>query len=278
MRYRSILVHVARTEAHDAAIGFAASLAADQDALLIGLSAGMPAIPPIADGMSAAIVAEMMENERTQLADAQRDAERRFRSLATAAPRTEWRAIEASVAGAIAAESRAADLIVLPRVPADSEPDMLQPADPGDVLMAAGRPVLLPGTGVTGLPRAPAIVAWKEALEPRRALGDALPLLKRATQVVVLGVNDGDEELDRMRAQLDDVVAHLARHEVAATARLSALAPSGPSEEILSVANEIGAGLIVAGGFGHSRVHEWIFGGVTRTLLKPQTITCLLSR
>lgn len=277
MRYRSILVHVARTPAHDAAIGVAASLAAEQDALLIGLSAGFPAVPPVADGMSAMIVAEVMEDERALLAEAQRDAEQRFRRLATAAPHQEWRAMEAGVAGAIATESRAADLIVLPRLPEESEPDVLLSADPGDVLMEAGRPVLLPGNDMADLPRRAAIVAWKDARETRRALADSLPLLKRAEQVVVLGVNDAEEEPDRLRAVLGDVVAQLGRHDVKATARLSTLAPAGAAEEILSIAAEIGAGLVVAGGFGHSRVREWAFGGVTRTLLKPRGIACLLS-
>lgn len=76
---------------------------------------------------------------------------------------------------------------------------------------------------------------------------------------------------------LDDVVAQLVRHDIKASARFSALAPAGAAEEILSVATETGAALVVAGGFGTSRVREWVFGGVTRTLLKPHGVACLLS-
>ncbi len=277
MRYRSILVHVARTKAHDAAIGIAAELAAEHGALLIGLSAGFPAVPPVADGMSAMVVAEVIEDERTQILDAQRDAEQRFRSLATAAPRLEWRAVETGAAAALSTESRAADLIVLPRLQQDPEPDVLLPADPGDVLMDSGRPLLLPGSDMTTLPRGPVILAWKDAQATRRALADSLPLLRRAEHVVVLGVDDAEEGPERLKTVLGDVVAQLARHEVKAAARFSALAPAGAAEEILSIATEVGASLIVAGGFGHSRVHEWVFGGVTRTLLKPHGAACLLS-
>ena len=277
MRYRSILVHVARTQAHDAAIGIAAALAAEQDALLIGVSAGFPAVPPVADGMSAMVVAEVMEDERAELVTAQQDAEQRFRRLAAAAPRLEWRALEAGVANAIATESRAADLIVLPRLADNAEPDVLLPADPGDVVMAAGRPLLLPGSGMKELTKRAAIIAWKDATETRRALADSLPLLRRVEHVIVLGVDDSEAGPDRLKPVLDDVVAQLGRHEIKASARFSALAPAGPAEEILSSATETGAGLIVAGGFGTSRVREWVFGGVTRTLLKPHGVACLLS-
>jgi len=276
MTYRSILVHVARSDAHDAAIAAAANLATTHDALLIGLAAGLPAVVPVADGMSAAIVAEVMEEQRTQLLEALGAAEKAFRAAAGQAPNVAWRSFEGGVADTIANESRAADLIVLPHPPETTSGDALLPADPGDVLMVAGRPVLLPAAGATALNPRNVLIAWKDATETRRAMADALPLLKRASQVVVLGVDDA-EYGDSIKQAVEDATAHLGRHGVTATAKIGPLTTSDAGTEILKVAGELGSDLIVAGGYGHSRVREWAFGGVTRTLLQQTGIACLLS-
>lgn len=276
MTYRSILVHVARSDVHDAAVTAAASLAAAHDALLIGLGAGLPAVMPVADGMTASLVVEVIDEQRAQLHETLTEAEKHFRAAAAQAPSVSWRAFEGSAVDTIAKESRAADLIVLPHPPESTAADMLLPADPGDVLMAAGRPVLLPAAGATTLNPRNVLIAWKDASQTRRAVHDALPLLKRAGTVTVLGVDDTGEE-DAIKRVIEDAVAHLSRHGVTATARMTALTTGDAGSEILKVANESGADLIVAGGYGRSRVSEWAFGGVTRTLLQQTAIACLLS-
>ena len=104
----------------------------------------------------------------------------------------------------------------------------------------------------------------------------SLPFLKAAKDVVVLEVCDegdfGDAELHTFT-----VVEHLRRHGVDARAK-AAIAPADcVCHEIGVTARAIGADLVVAGGYGHARLGEWVFGGVTRDLLQAPERFVLLS-
>ena len=76
---------------------------------------------------------------------------------------------------------------------------------------------------------------------------------------------------------LDDVAAYLARHGVSISATITRRFAGSVSEGLAAIAGEKGADLIVAGGYGHGRVSEWIWGGVTRDLLGLCPLCCLLS-
>jgi nucleotide-binding universal stress UspA family protein len=121
------------------------------------------------------------------------------------------------------------------------------------------------------------LVAWNASREAARAVNDALPLLQQARAVTVLAVNplggiagDGD-------VPAADIALHLARHGVKAEAAHT-VAPDIPEgDAILDYAADIGADLVVAGGYGHSRMREFVFGGVTRSLLTEMTVPVFLS-
>ena len=110
------------------------------------------------------------------------------------------------------------------------------------------------------------VVAWKDTREARRALADSLPLLKRADEVLVLEVCDADLMED---AQLHTaaVAEHLRRYGISARPKAISAGRNEAADLIHRNAVEIGADLIVAGAYGHSRLGEWMFGGVTRDLL-----------
>jgi nucleotide-binding universal stress UspA family protein len=173
----------------------------------------------------------------------------------------------------MASVARAADLIVA------SPPGRLGAslsADPGELLMNAGRPVLIVPYGGEA-PKAPAVViGWKDAREARRAVADAMPFLQRAKDVVVAAICE-DDALDEARFQADDVAAALKRHGVPARAHVSAKPADGPSRELARLAKANGADLIVMGGYGHSRFAEWAFGGVTDELLRRPPCCVLMS-
>jgi nucleotide-binding universal stress UspA family protein len=169
-------------------------------------------------------------------------------------------------------QSRAADLIVVGR-PADDEdvsPGMA--VDLGDVLMGSGRPVLVVPPGVEHLKARRIVLGWKNTLQTRRAISDALPLLRRAETVQVVRIADGEA-----RSEIEDVAAYLTLHDVNATAQVVTSSGWTVAHDLRTAASAFDADLIVTGAYGYSRLREWFFGGVTRDLLSKGAVACLMS-
>jgi nucleotide-binding universal stress UspA family protein len=117
------------------------------------------------------------------------------------------------------------------------------------------------------------MVAWTDTRECRRAISDALPMLRLAERVVIAEV--AIDALDA-RAAIDEVAGWLARHGIAADKIVSRPKRSS-TDTLTALADEVGADLVVAGAYGHSRIREWAFGGVTRDLLLRDRRCTLLS-
>ena len=79
------------------------------------------------------------------------------------------------------------------------------------------------------------------------------------------------------RAHVDDVVRYLARHRIKAERRVEVQAQGSGADQIIAFAEDEGADLLVTGAYGHSRLNEWVFGGMTRDLLTSSPICCLMS-
>ena len=142
------------------------------------------------------------------------------------------------------------------------------------MVMQVGRPVLL----VSPAPQFAlenVLVAWKDTREARRAVADALPLLKQARRVSLVEVA-ASSEMAAARLRLDDVASWLKRHGITA-GREARLSSGADPEALQSVADDLQADLVVAGAYGHSRVREWALGGVTRTLLRHPGRSALVS-
>jgi nucleotide-binding universal stress UspA family protein len=183
------------------------------------------------------------------------------------------------VGEAVARRARAVDLAVLGQV----DPDHKLPPPARhlieDVLMNAGRPLLLiPFAGRFDTIGTNVLVGWNGSREAARATHDALPLIQPAATVTVLTVERGKpgEEPEEMPGA--DLVEHLARHGLAVTAARTAKDSSiTDADALLSYASDIGADLLVVGGYGHSRARELILGGVSRELLQHMTVPLLMS-
>jgi nucleotide-binding universal stress UspA family protein len=173
----------------------------------------------------------------------------------------------------VSREARAADLVIVgARHAAGNVHDL---ADPGMILLRAGRPLLVVPDVVAPPQLRRIVVAWKETRECRRAVRDALPFLQLANEVLVLGIDEAQPETAKQH--LSDVAAYLRRHGVVAVREVWRQ-PRGPvAAELLHLVRDEDADLIVAGGYGHSRLGEWIFGGVTHELLASSPVCCLLS-
>ncbi|MCJ9429617.1 universal stress protein [Kordiimonas marina] len=147
-----------------------------------------------------------------------------------------------------------------------------EPMLAGDITMASGLPVLvLPDGAEAPLGKKPALIAWDRSPEAAHAVRQALPMLQSAPEVVV--VEFGDDAPDDLPSA--GFAAFLARHGLTVdTVRLT------PSEtvaaDILAVAHDREAELIVMGAYGHARLQEMIFGGATRELLQQTNLPLLL--
>jgi len=148
------------------------------------------------------------------------------------------------------------------------------PADFAErLLLGGGRPLLIAPSRAPAALTGPAVICWKESPEAARAITAAMPLLTQTQSVVIVAV---DEDESASRAELADLVDQLRWHRIDARAEIIATNWRSIPEVLRSVAEQCGADLLVAGGYGHSRVRELVFGGVTRSLLADAKIPVLL--
>lgn len=165
---------------------------------------------------------------------------------------------------AAATQARYSDLVVFGRVPgADAN---FERACFADLLLQSGRPVLMvPAANAASL-EGEAMIAWKPTLEASRAVHDSLPLLKRLNlvQVVCIEPQVGDTRHGEVPGA--DIATHLVGHGLRVEVVVRAREGLSTGEALVRHSRERGVGLLVAGGYGHRRGVERLFGGVTRTL------------
>ncbi len=139
-----------------------------------------------------------------------------------------------------------------------------------------GRPTLVVPEGVASVRAEHIVIGWKDTREARRAVSDALPFLQQATRVTIVeACGPGDEQTALGR--LDDVACYLARHHINGGPKVLLEQKGSGAKQLLQVAQEERADLLVTGAYGHSRLGEWIFGGMTPELLLASPICCLMS-
>jgi nucleotide-binding universal stress UspA family protein len=263
----SIMVHVDWNAGSDERIRLAANLADRFGSVLIGVAGWVPGRERAT--LSHAELEQPDKRSKWIRAELDRLGER-FREVAgiTALP-TEWRG-----SFNFPREARAADLVVIGSRPAAD--DVSHTFDPGEVLLAAGRPVLIAPQGHAALSARRILIAWKDTREARRAVQSALPFLQQAEHVTLVEVAENLLEA-QAQAHLADVEAYLSRHGIEVGVK-AVLNPHGAiAHQLTTAAADNGADLIVAGAYGHTRLGEWIFGGATRGLLHTSKLCCLFS-
>lgn len=272
--YRSIMVHLDLQNSSESALRVACELA-DQfdDARVIGITSGLPNVPVHLDGM---VASSVLEADYEQLKVAIDRCGARFRdALKPVRCVSEWRAAAAYPADFLAAEARAADLVIVGRPDDDALFFPQQSLDIGDAVMQAARPVLIVPPNQTCLPLNRALLAWKDTPQARRTAAAALPLLTRIRNVMVVEVVSDPRDKDAAARRVADVGAWLHRHGVTASASAE-LTTEDPGDVLRSIAADHAVDLIAAGAYGHSRLREWAFGGVTRNLLQHCPVCTLL--
>jgi nucleotide-binding universal stress UspA family protein len=141
------------------------------------------------------------------------------------------------------------------------------------VMFEAGQGMYLVPRGAAAKPLRSVLVAWRDTRESARALAAALPFLKSATQTRIVMA----DAPAATKEQAKDLVAHLARHGIKAD--IAAIETGGKpvSDALLNEAHRMGADLIVMGAYGHSRLREWVLGGVTREMIEKSDLPILVA-
>jgi len=270
MSYASILVQVSLTSCASHRIGIAAGLAERLGAVLIGAAARPANLVAFND--YGRLEDRLIKHELKVASEEVAQAEQVFRKAAAKSSAVEWRSTVGWPTRFLVEQARAADLIVVAGEHKAVRDDSRFAIDVETALMETGRPLLIAPPLLENFQAERAVIAWKNTREARRAVRDSLPLLKLGKDVTILSIGN-----DRDDTELGDVRDYLRRHGITAGIHWGDEDEASAGEQILSFARERGADLVVAGGYGHSRMREWILGGVTRSLLEQAVFCCLMS-
>ena len=273
---KDIVVNLTGSTPQEFAADYAISLAQLFDAHIAGV--GFIYEPVIPGSLMGGIPTDLIEAQREENSKAAKAATGRFEAAAArAGVSAEVRILDASVAGAADLFGRAArrfDLAVVgqarPREGA-SEELLIEGA-----LFESGRPVVVvPHVQTQGVTLERVLVCWDGSRPATRAIADGMPLLRRAKAIDIVAVSGergkGSELVGTNMAR------HLARHGLAVELKRVSAGDVDVPSAIAAYAAGIGADFMIMGGYGHSRLREFILGGVTRTVLTSSTIPVLMS-
>jgi len=191
-------------------------------------------------------------------------------------PGSEWRSLSHS-STQVAVQAYYADLVVVAR-PRRFDPMCDLPGLAESLISRSGRPIILfpPNHRASRIRRI--LVGWNATRESIRAVADALPLLARAGAVEVLIVDYQHQQERHGQQPGADIARHLLLHGAKVDVQLLSSGAQDVGHVLLSQAAAFGADLLVMGAYSHSKLHEWMFGGVTRTVLYEADLPVLMSR
>ncbi len=273
MKYVTVMVSLALDQSNEACLAVAGDIAERFNARVIGVTAAEFSPPLYYTAGEAA--EKFIDDGYASINQRMSELEAQFRdSLQKRAREIEWRCAREMPAKYIATQVRAADILVAGSF--DTLTDPFAHANPSDLVMRIGRPLLLVPPTVKWLDLRSVLVAWKDNPEARRAITDSLPMLLEAKDVTIVEIIEGGDRsaaLSRVR----DIVEWLSHHGIFASSLVPEESGDTPAQ-LERIASNVGAGIVVAGAYGHSRFREWILGGVTQHLVKESTRCSLLSR
>ena len=276
MTYATVMAGLSIDQPNKARLEIAGQLAERFGARVIGTTAAEFG-PPLyfTSGEQAQ---KLIDQGRAAIKSRATELEREFRTaMQNRGTEVEWRSADDFPSRYIVEQARACDIIVVGEASRGAISDPFVQVNPSDLVMQAGRPLLIVPDACDWLDLRSVLIAWKDTTEARRAVADALPLLRKATDVTVVEIVEEQANRPAALSRVKDVAAWLSRHGVSASEQVPE--EYGEAGALLErIASEVGAGVVVAGAYGHSRLREWILGGVTRRLVNPSNRCSLLSR
>ena len=274
MSYKTILVHVDDSPRAPARIALAAHIAGEHGAHLVG--AAMTGVSRyIFYGSNVDITRTVLDTQLQMLIDGANEALGQFETIAAGVPGLsfEKRMVDDDDGPGLALQGRYADLVVLTQADPNVPITRIAPDLPAYVMLNSACPVLVaPFAGAPAEAGTHPLVAWDESVQASRAVANAVPMLRRARKVSLVMFNAVAEP----RLAGADIALYLARHGV----NVEVLRKETEFEvgfALLSLAAELGADLLVMGGYGHARFREVVLGGVTQTILANMTIPVSMS-
>ena len=272
---KDIVVNLSSRAAQDFAADYATSIAATFGAHVAGIAFLYE--PVIPDGTLGGIPVDLIELQREENSKAANAAVGRFEAATkTAGVSAETRVLDATLGGAAALFGQIArrfDVAVVGQAQREhgaSEELMIEGA-----LFESGRPVVVvPYIQEQGLTLNRVLACWDGGRMSARAIADAMPFLERAKAVDIVIVAEERKNDEITGANMTE---HLARHGVTANVKRIARGDLAIADVILDYAADSGADFMVMGGYGHSRLREFILGGVTRGILGSMTVPVLMS-
>lgn len=183
--------------------------------------------------------------------------------------------VTANPTGHLVARSSLNDLLVVSRAQHSMLSAQISLTMFGDLLQASHTPILVQPIGQTAFdPLGPVVVAWNGSFEAANAVRQALPLLKMASAVHIVSI----EEMKEGEFPSTSASEYLSRHGVESEIHSHGADDRTVADKILDAARILSASSIVMGAYGHSRAREYLFGGVTRSMLKDCPLPLLLGR
>jgi nucleotide-binding universal stress UspA family protein len=275
MDYKTVMVGLALDQPNDACLRVAGDVAERFGARIIGVAAS-DLKPPMyfADGDFAQT---LLDKEAAAIERRLSELEAEFRgSVEKRATEVEWRSARSLPVPYLLQQARAADILVI-GARTETLVDPCAAPDPSDLVMQAGRPLIVVPPAVEWLDLRSILIAWKDGAEARRAVFDALPMLAAAEEVTIVAIPEKDGSHAEVLSHVGDVAAWLRGHGI--TARTVVPEKAGNvSGQLESIAAHVGAGAVIAGAYGHSRFREWALGGVTRYFATESRRCAFLSR
>lgn len=276
MALKTIVACLTAPESAQTVAAAALQLAEQHEAHLIGLHV----IPqfPVYSLAGGDLPVEVIEGQEQTLRGRAKEVEKLFtKTTKGSSAATEWQCLQSlsvDLATGVLQNTRCADLIVMGQY-------MGTGADPeitAEVAIGAGRPVLIvPSVGEPQQIGTRIVIAWNGTCEAARAAFDALPLLKQAGSVRILTINHDSGGGEESHISGGDLALALSRHGIKVVTATSQHADISVSDDLLSSIADMSCDLLVMGCYGHSRLRELVFGGVTKHILKHMTVPVLMS-
>jgi nucleotide-binding universal stress UspA family protein len=273
---KDLVVNLTGGHPQDFAADYAISLAQAFEAHLVGI--GFIYEPIVPGSVLGGVPTDLIEIQREENSKTAKAAIARFEERARASNLVpESRLIDASIAGAADLFGRIArrfDIAVAGQARREqgaSEELLIEGA-----LFGSGRPVIVvPVTQTAPVKLDRVMLCWDGSRPAARAIADAIPFMTRANAVeivVVIGERDKSGEITGANMKW-----HLARHGIDVEIKRIAAGGADAQSTIVKHATESGADFLVMGGYGHSRLREFILGGVTRSILRAMPVPVLMS-
>jgi nucleotide-binding universal stress UspA family protein len=277
MAYKTLLVSLNEIERLDAVLEQTAALAVQQQSHIIGLYV-IPA-PAVYPAVGPYVVPEVFDGLTRYFEEQLKGAKSKFDSLLKRSKLTgQWlevKALTPVISETVGEIGRIADLIVVSETNRDGkngvELDFIE-----NLILGTGRPLLiLPRRSEARLNTDVIVCAYDGSKEAARAVHDAVPVLHKAKDVRLFWVDpDADSQ---GQPPGSDMAESLRRHGIRAQAEALPSGGLNPAEVVVAKGRDIGAGMVVMGAYGHSRIREFVLGGATRHALANISLPLLMS-